>query len=140
MKGIIVSTHGSFGRELVKSTEMILGKQENLEVVEFLPGQGPDDLKKSYKSALENLSNCDEILFLVDLFGGSPFNHAADIVYKNDNYELVCGVNMPMLVEAISSIDEDMNTLVENIINVAKESLIRFELEESNDNDEEDEL
>ena len=35
MIAIILGTHGKFSKELLKSSEMIFGKQENIECVTF---------------------------------------------------------------------------------------------------------
>lgn len=34
--GIIIGTHGEAARELLKSTEMIIGKQDNVEFITFV--------------------------------------------------------------------------------------------------------
>jgi PTS system mannose-specific IIB component len=39
------------------------------------------------------------VLFLVDTWGGSPFNAASRIVVDKEHYEVIAGVNIPMLVE-----------------------------------------
>ena len=39
------------------------------------------------------------VLFLVDTWGGSPFNAASRIAVDKENYEVITGVNIPMLVE-----------------------------------------
>jgi PTS system mannose-specific IIA component len=99
MVAIIIGTHGSFSEEILKSSEMIFGRQENISSVTFKPGEGPDDLVAKYKTELEKLDCKDGVLFLVDLFGGSPFNAAIRIVSENENMDIVTGVNLPMLLE-----------------------------------------
>ncbi|MEI2421379.1 hypothetical protein V6O07_13985, partial [Arthrospira platensis SPKY2] len=42
-------------------------------------------------------------LFMVDLFGGSPYNVASMMALKNDNMEVVAGVNLPMVLEIFGS-------------------------------------
>ena len=46
---------------------------------------------------------------MVDLFGGSPFNAASRIAIKNDNIDIVTGVNLPMLLEV--SISREYNSI-----------------------------
>ena len=47
--------------------------------------------------------NSDEILFLVDLWGGSPFNQANRIFEEApEKRAIVAGLNLPMLIEAYS--------------------------------------
>lgn len=47
------------------------------------------------------------MLFLVDTWGGSPFNAASRIVVDKENYEVIAGVNVPMLVETFMARDDD---------------------------------
>jgi len=47
------------------------------------------------------------VLFLVDTWGGSPFNAASRIVVDKEHYEVVAGVNIPMLVETLMARDDN---------------------------------
>ena len=107
MFGIIVGTHGAFATGIVQSCEMIFGKRENLKAVTLMPGEGPDDVLAKYEKAIKELGNPDRILFLNDLLGGSPYNAACRIVALNENYGIVAGVNLPMLIEMSSAQDMD---------------------------------
>lgn len=107
MFGIIVGTHGAFATGIVQSCEMIFGKRENLKAVTLVPGEGPDDVVAKYEKAIKELGNPDRILFLNDLLGGSPYNAACRIVALNENYGIVAGVNLPMLIEMSSAQDMD---------------------------------
>ncbi|RYL93060.1 PTS sugar transporter subunit IIA [Sporolactobacillus sp. THM7-4] len=116
MVALIVASHGEFSREIVKSAEMIFGKQENIATVTFTPGEGPDDLKKKYQLALQELDTDEGVLFLVDLFGGSPFNAASNVAAGKENMDVVTGMNLPMLIECFSQRRTlDLKALVEII-------------------------
>ncbi len=99
MVGLIVCTHGNFSEELVKASEMIFGKQDDVKSITFQPGESADGLVIKYRKAIEELGQKDGILFIVDLFGGSPYNAASRIVGNNENMDIVAGVNLPMLLE-----------------------------------------
>lgn len=99
LAAIIVCTHGKFSDELVKSSEMIFGKQENVAAVIFQTGEGADALVQKYEEAISTLDCDGGVLFMVDLFGGSPFNAASRIAIQNDKMDIVTGVNLPMLLE-----------------------------------------
>ena len=105
MIAIIIGTHGMFSEELLKSSEMIFGTQENVGSVTFKPGEGIDNLVEKYNNLMNKLDCKDGVLFMVDLFGGSPFNAASMIAMKNNNMEIITGVNLPMLLEAFGSRD-----------------------------------
>lgn len=101
--GIIVGTHGKFSKEIVKSAEMIFGEQENVKYVTFEPGESPDDLVEKYKNEMKELNYDDGLLFLVDLFGGSPYNAASRIALQEDDMDIVAGISLPMLLEVFAS-------------------------------------
>ncbi|MCD2347094.1 PTS sugar transporter subunit IIA [Clostridium guangxiense] len=119
MVAIIVGTHGDFSQEILKSAEMIFGKQENVSAVTFKPGEGPDDLLKKYKREIEKLDCKDGILFMVDLFGGSPFNAASRVVTENKNMDIVTGVNLPMLLEVYGA---RAFSNVKDLVNIGKKA------------------
>ncbi|WP_141430559.1 PTS sugar transporter subunit IIA [Bacillus sp. 03113] len=124
MIALIVATHGEFSREIVKSAEMIFGKQENISSITFNPGEGPDDLQLKYQKALNELDSNDGTLFLVDLFGGSPFNAAALIAAENEKMDVITGINMPMLLECLDKRNySSLIDLVESIRQTATEGV-----------------
>ena len=101
MISVIIGTHGIFSEEILKSAEMIFGTQENVGSVTFKPGEGVDDLVEKYNKLISELDCKDGVLFMVDLFGGSPFNAASILAMKHDNMEIVTGVNLPMILEVL---------------------------------------
>lgn len=140
MIALIISTHGNFSEELVKSSEMIFGSQSNVGVVTFKPGEGTENLVDKYNKLITELDCTDGILFMVDLFGGSPFNAASILALKNDKMEIVTGVNLPMLLEVFGSRDfSSLSELVAIAQNAGKESIKQF-VKEINTDIEEDEL
>ena len=42
--GIIIASHGKFAEGIHQSGSMIFGDQEKVQVVTFMPSEGPDDL------------------------------------------------------------------------------------------------
>ncbi len=140
MIALIISTHGKFSEELVKSSEMIFGSQTNVGVVTFKPGEGTDNLVDKYNNLINELDCKDGVLFMVDLFGGSPFNAASILALKNDNMEIITGVNLPMLLEVFGSRDfSSLSELVEIAQNAGKDAIKQL-LKQTNTDSEEDDL
>ncbi|MET3211577.1 UNVERIFIED_CONTAM: PTS system mannose-specific IIA component [Paenibacillus sp. PvR008] len=103
MIGVIVGTHGKFSKEILRSTEMIFGHLENVVGVTFEPGESVNGLVEKYKEALETIDWTDGLIFLVDLFGGSPYNAASRIVAGYEKMDIVTGVNLPMIVDLLTN-------------------------------------
>jgi PTS system mannose-specific IIB component len=86
---------------------MLLGEQQNVGWIDFVPGENAETLIEKYQARLTDLDTSKGVLFLVDTWGGSPFNAASRIVVDKENYEVIAGVNIPMLVEAFMARDDD---------------------------------
>ena len=145
MFGIIVGTHGKFAEGIVQSCEMIFGKREHLKAVTLVPGEGPEDVYSKYEAAIKELGNPDRVLILNDLLGGTPYNQAARLVSQNENYGIVAGVNLPMLIAMSGAQDaDDGNTsiaeLMEQAVEAGKEGINLSSYESLNTESEEDEL
>lgn len=101
MVNFIIASHGEFAAGIRQSGQMIFGEQENVQVVTFMPNEGPEDLMKKFEDALATFEPEGQVLFLVDLWGGSPFNAASRIqALHEDRMAIITGLNLPMLVEA----------------------------------------
>lgn len=104
---IIIGTHGAAAEQLLKTAEMILGEQDNVAFIDFVPGENAETLIEKYNARLTELDTSKGVLFLVDTWGGSPFNAASRVVVDKDSYEVITGVNIPMLVETFMARDDD---------------------------------
>lgn len=104
---IVIGTHGWAAEQLLKTAEMLLGEQENVGWIDFVPGENAETLIEKYNAQLSKLDTSKGVLFLVDTWGGSPFNAASRIVVDKEHYEVVAGVNIPMLVETFMARDDN---------------------------------
>ena len=103
---LIVACHGRFAEELVNSAAMVFGEAEGVHAVTFMPGEGPEDLIAKYEAIMGEAGVSDDVLFLVDLFGGSPYNAAIRVVAPTARADVLSGVNLPMLLELLDSRDD----------------------------------
>lgn len=97
---LFIFNHGRFGEELIKSAELITGKIEDIQAFSLLPGMSIEDFYESVKEPLLNTEK--QKLILCDLFGGTPCNVAMMMSLQTD-VEIVCGVNLPMLIDVVLS-------------------------------------
>ena len=113
MNRIIVVTHGPLAAALLKSAQMILGeKLSDVEAVCLGPQDNLESARAKVELALagaemEKTSGAWEasavssgVLVLVDLFGGTAGNAAAWAL-GDRSFEIVAGVNLPMLLEVL---------------------------------------
>ncbi|MBQ0329574.1 MULTISPECIES: PTS mannose transporter subunit IIAB [Providencia] len=117
---IMIGTHGVAAEQLLRTTEMLIGEQDNVSFIDFIPGENADTLFDKYTQKLTDLDTSKGVLFLVDTWGGSPFNAASRIVNQHENYDIITGVNVPMLVETFMCRDD--NPTLSELITVALET------------------
>ncbi|MGL5647220.1 MAG: PTS fructose transporter subunit IIA [Clostridium sp.] len=140
MIGLIISGHGHFGTGLQSSLKLIAGDTTNAEFIDFEENDSTESLKEKYIGALKNLESCTSILALTDLAGGSPFKTLVELSTEIDKkMEVVGGSNLPMILEITMGKDifDDLDMLSETALNTGKDSIVKFELiEHTEDNDE----
>lgn len=105
MIGILLITHGDAGKELIKSSELIIGHQDKVGSLSLNHGDDIEELKSEVENRIRELDEGEGVLALVDLLGGSPSNVTSRMIQGVANLECITGVNMPMLIEAICSRD-----------------------------------
>jgi mannose/fructose/sorbose-specific phosphotransferase system IIA component len=113
LRKIIVASHGSLAQELINTSRMFTD-YEDLTALGIETG---DDLQKFKEKMYAEIFEkpYEEVLLLVDLLGGTPFNTAVQIVHGytgNKKIEILTGANLPMLLEVLLTPKEtSMNEL-----------------------------
>jgi PTS system mannose-specific IIA component len=98
--GIIVS-HGKLAEELLNALTIILGETVNIEAISI---GWYDDVESSKKKINESLKKVDQkngVLIFTDMFGGTPSNLSFSFL-KDNQVEIITGVNLPMLIKFAS--------------------------------------
>lgn len=142
MVGLLVTGHGHFATGLGSALQLIAGTADNLAFVDFEADHSTDTLTANLNNALDGLKGCDGVLVLADLAGGSPFKAAVECKFArpDQNIEVVAGTNLSMLVEGFVMMGayESPLDMSEALIPAGKNYIVRFELEEHEDNEDED--
>ena len=104
MVGIILATHGDLAKGILQSGSMIFGDQPNVAAVTLQPSEGPADIRGKMEEAVASFDDPDQVLIMVDLWGGTPFNQANGLISGHeDTWAIVAGLNLPMLIDAYAS-------------------------------------
>lgn len=126
MVGIVLASHGGFADGIFQSGEMIFGQQENVAHVILKPDEGPDDIRQKLSDAVATFDDQEQVLFLVDLWGGTPFNQVSNLFDEHkDTWAVVSGMNLPMVIEAYAS-RFSMNTAREiatHLVDIARDGI-----------------
>lgn len=112
MIGLFLITHGSLGESLVQCACHVLNKRPQQIVQLGVSGQDdPLDALPLARDMLKLVDSGKGVLLLTDIFGATPSNIALKLLQPG-RVEGVAGVNLPMLLRALTYRDKDMETLV----------------------------
>ena len=106
MIGVLITTHGNLGNELIKSAELIKGPLNGILHICVDQAKDVEVLKKEISNAIKKLDKGKGVLVLTDLFGGTPSNISLSFM-KEGKVEVLTGVNLPMVLK-LSEVKEDM--------------------------------
>lgn len=142
MVGLLVTGHGHFATGLGSAFELIAGTAENIVFVDFEADHSTEILTDNLNKALDQLKNCDGVLILADLAGGSPFKTAVEckVARQEQPIEVIAGTNLAMLIEGFVIMESHKSPLdMSNaLIPVGKDGVVLFEQKDHEDNEEED--
>ncbi len=122
MVGILVATHGGLAAGLLDSASMIAGKPEFALAESLQPQDSPEGFRDRLAKAVHELDQGDGVLILTDLFGATPANSALYLL--SDRVEVLTGVNLPMLLEAIMQREMPLQELADSILESARAGII----------------
>lgn len=105
MIGILLVAHANLGHEMIKAGEIVFGKVQSIGAVSVLPELGTDEIRDSIKAAIKKLDKGKGVLILTDMLGGTPSNISFTFL-KEGKVEVITGVNLPMLVRAVTHRDK----------------------------------
>jgi PTS system mannose-specific IIA component len=83
------------------------------------PGSSAELLRERIREAVARVDQGDGVLVLADLFGGSPCRESM-VLCEKKNLEVVCGVNLPMVIKAASLRHEG------HAVNALAEALVQY--------------
>lgn len=137
MNQLLLISHEGYASGARQATELILGPQSNLHVLELDGQKGIEKFKEELTEKIITLNTKKEkIVILSDLKNGSPYNITMEIIAKEnlwDNVTLLSGTNLNLILEIVmvaddvitpAILDEIMKTACDGIHHLQRSSLI----------------
>ena len=123
MRNFILATHGNFAKGIKSSLDIIYGETDNVFCICAYMDEEVQ-LKSQIEETMSKLNPEKEVIFITDIFGGSVNNELLSYVSSN-SIHLIAGLNLPLLIELISSSDyiEDTKLLINSAIESSKMSI-----------------
>ena len=127
MIGILLVSHGAFGEALIHCASHVLGKRPlYLRQLGVTIHDDPDAILPVAEDLIRFLDQGSGVLVLTDIYGATPSNIATRLLVAG-RVEGVSGVNLPMLVRALTYREEPLADLVEKALSGASEGVMRMQ-------------
>ena len=126
MVGILIITHGALGESLIHSATHVMGARP-MQLAHIGVGMA-DDPQQVLPGAIALLQNLDQgggVLVLSDVYGATPSNIAGRLLTPG-KIEGVAGVNLPMLVRALTYRNEPLKTVVAKAVSGGIEGVMQI--------------
>ena len=126
MIGILLITHGSLGEALIQCACHVLNRRPPQLLQLGMAGQDdPLDALPLARSLLGLVDGGNGVLVLTDVLGATPANTAAKLL-EAGRIEGVAGVNLPMLLRAITYRERSMEVLLKKTVAGACEGVVHL--------------
>jgi PTS system mannose-specific IIA component len=98
--GLIVS-HGKLAEELLNALTIIIGEAVNIEAISIGWYDDVEESKKKISQSLKKIDQKNGVVIFTDMFGGTASNLSFSFL-KDNQIEIITGVNLPMLIKFVS--------------------------------------
>lgn len=126
MVGILIVAHGTLGESLIHCASHVMGtRPPQLMQIGVTVHDDPAQILPQALRLVKQLDHGSGVLVLADVYGATPGNIAARLLIPN-RVEGVAGVNLPMLVRALTYRDEPLKTVVAKAMSGGVEGVLRM--------------
>ena len=123
MVGVIVVTHGQFGKYLLEAAQTILGPQEQCAHIAVEGAVEMSALLLDLKNTVKRLETGDGVIILTDMFGGTPSNISLSLLQPG-KVDVLTGANLPMLLRILGMRDQNLSQLAQDAKNAAIQGIV----------------
>ena len=100
MIGLVLVTHGHLATEFRAALEHVVGPQKNLATIAIAPDDDMESRRRDIIAAVEQVETDRGVIFLTDMFGGTPSNLAISVM-EPGRIDVVAGVDIARLPEKL---------------------------------------
>lgn len=123
--GGVIVTHGQVATELLAAAETVVGDLIHITAVSIGWHDDVESAKDEISRAISSVSQGSGVLVLTDMFGGTPTNISAMFIKENE-VEIVTGVNLPMVIKLASySREMSLTELAKEVEEQGKQAIHR---------------
>jgi PTS system ascorbate-specific IIA component len=127
MIGILIISHGDLGGSLIHCANHVMGeKSQYLTHLSITIHDDPDVVVPRAQELVKELDRGDGVLVLSDICGATPCNIASRLISPG-KVECLAGVNLPMLVRALTYRNESLPVTGEKALAGGREGVMRLD-------------
>jgi len=126
MIGILIVAHGAFGEALIHSASHVLGKRpQGVRQIGVTVHDDPEAILPQARDLVQQLDEGEGVLVLTDMYGATPGNIALRLLAPG-RVEGVSGVNLPMLIRALTYREQGLATALEKALSGGTEGVLHM--------------
>jgi mannose PTS system EIIA component len=126
MVGILIIAHGTLGESLIHCASHVMGcRPARLMQIGVTLRDDPQQVLPQAIKMARSLDEGDGVLVLSDVYGATPSNIASGLLIPG-RIEGVAGVNLPMLVRALTYRNEPLKTVVAKAVSGGMEGVMQM--------------
>jgi len=131
MISLLIVAHGNLGECLIQCATHVLGtRPESLASLDLTTCEDPAPMLDQAVGLLQQLDQGEGVLVLTDIFGATPCNTVCKLVVPG-RVEAIAGVNLPMLLKALTYRDKGMETLMAKALSGGAAGIVRIHPEQA---------
>ena len=126
MIGILLVSHGAFGESLIHCASHVLGKRPlYVRQVGVTVHDEPDEIIPVAEDLIRFLDTGQGVLVMTDIYGATPSNIAARVL-RPGRVEGLAGVNLPMLIRALTYREEPLEVMIAKALSGGVDGVMRM--------------
>jgi mannose PTS system EIIA component len=129
MIGLLIVAHGTLGESLIHCASHVMGKRPlYLRQLGVTVHDDPDAILPQGRDLIRFLDQGQGVLVMTDIFGATPSNIACKLLAP-ERVLGVSGVNLPMLIRALTYREKPMAELIDKALGGGRDGVIEMPLD-----------
>ncbi len=126
MIGILIIAHGTLAESLIHCASHVLGKRPmRVRQLGVTIHDDPTAILPQAQDLVTHLDDGNGVLILTDIYGATPCNLASKLLQPG-RVEGIAGVNLPMLIRALTYRDQTLEQMLAKAVSGGCEGVVRM--------------
>lgn len=132
MIGILIITHEDLGDSFIRCAIHVMGEipQRLMHLSVFIQDD-TDVVVSRAREMIRQLDTGEGVLVLSDIYGATPCNIASQLI-DSGKVECLSGINLPMLVRALTYREQLLAVMVEKALSGGRDGVMHIQSDTSN--------